>query len=195
MEIDWMSRIIVIVSQDRDLLGNALTILLFIIILFQLSPPPCFLISEETLQKRLQDSLRERDSQWMKHEKVPSFSPSVKTSTPSLSPPSPLSSSHAHSQCIHRKGMKPSSVCFFFFREWKVKGEWGGKGSFKCPLLFVLTVTQEQLERQKPEMRRSISGSNLFPSTRKWKYAERITFGNWEIDHKTQRWTHNQFEH
>uniref|UniRef100_A0A8R1UWR9 Uncharacterized protein n=1 Tax=Pristionchus pacificus TaxID=54126 RepID=A0A8R1UWR9_PRIPA len=35
-----------------------------------LSPPSCFLISEETIQKRLQDSLRERDSQWMKHEKA-----------------------------------------------------------------------------------------------------------------------------
>ncbi|GMT19266.1 hypothetical protein PFISCL1PPCAC_10563 [Pristionchus fissidentatus] len=36
----------------------------------QSSPPPCFLISEETLQKRLQDALRERDSQWIKHEKA-----------------------------------------------------------------------------------------------------------------------------
>ncbi|GMS89394.1 hypothetical protein PENTCL1PPCAC_11569, partial [Pristionchus entomophagus] len=36
----------------------------------EVSPPPCFLISEETLQKRLQDALRERDAQWMKHEKA-----------------------------------------------------------------------------------------------------------------------------
>lgn len=139
MEIDTINCLFVIVSQHRDQLEIELTIHSYSLS-FSFSWVHLRVFSYQ--KKRYK---RDYKIHWEKETHNGWNTKRFLLSLP-LSRPPPFFPPIILIQCIHRKGMKPCSFCFLFFRELKVKGERGGQGSFKCPLLFVLTLTQVQLE-------------------------------------------------